>query len=169
MWLVLLRLPERLTIAGAFRRHRAPESVCLIMVAALRSQDRQVPTGQMGVDSQVDAPKLLGAFERQDSPPAIFGDRTGRWDSESGGVACPSIRSLADERKGHQADYRTRRRSARYPAFDDDVGVSCGRRLAGDPADRLVEEPLPVAINAPADAFVHAEKCPLFGMNARTN
>jgi hypothetical protein len=67
----------------------APESVCLIMVAALRSQERQVPTGQMAVDSQVDAPKLLGAFERQDSP-AIFGDRAGRWDSESGGVACPS-------------------------------------------------------------------------------
>jgi hypothetical protein len=51
MWLVFLRLPERLAIAGPFRRDRAPESVCLIIVAALRSQDRQVPTGQMAVDS----------------------------------------------------------------------------------------------------------------------
>jgi hypothetical protein len=59
----------------------------------------------MAVDSQVDAPKLLEALERQDPPPAIFGDRAGMWETESGGVACPSMGSLLDKREGHDLLY----------------------------------------------------------------
>jgi hypothetical protein len=99
MWFGRSQLPDRLAIAGAFRQDRAPGSVGLVAVAALRGQDRQVPTGQMAVDSQVDALIRVGAIERQDSPPAIFGDGTGRGESESGGVACPSMGVISRQKE----------------------------------------------------------------------
>ena len=58
----------------------------------------------MAVHFQVNALKQLGPIERQDSPPAIFGERAARWDLELGGVACPSTGSSLDKRKGRKAD-----------------------------------------------------------------
>jgi hypothetical protein len=60
MWLVRLPFPKYLAIGEAFRPDRAPGLVDLAVVAAFRGQDRQAPTREMAVGSQVDAPKRLG-------------------------------------------------------------------------------------------------------------
>jgi hypothetical protein len=70
--LELLQLQKRLAIAGAFHEDRAPESLNLVEVAALGREGRQVAAGEVALDSQVNAPELLGALECQDSPPAGF-------------------------------------------------------------------------------------------------
>jgi hypothetical protein len=57
---VRLPFPKHLAIGGAFRPDRAPALVDLAVVVAFRGQDRQVPTREMAVGSQVDAPKRFG-------------------------------------------------------------------------------------------------------------
>ena len=72
---LMFDLRQRFLVARALGEHGLPQALCLTVVAALGGKGGQVAPRQMSKNSLVHAAKLVGPFERQESPPAGFGCR----------------------------------------------------------------------------------------------